>query len=129
MLLIDFETEVSMNGIVDLLGNSTGLYAFETADALRLVGCREDAAALTEILSVAATAGMTHAAIQQDRVGLAPFTVTTFHEAHGGKWDRACREVQRLGKQIDYSRVMAHLASFIDCHRASLEPLLPSYPS
>ena len=35
MLLIDFQTEVEMNGILDFLGNSSGLYARETAEALR----------------------------------------------------------------------------------------------
>jgi len=38
MLLVDFETEVSMNGISEFVGNTVGIYARETVGALVVVG-------------------------------------------------------------------------------------------
>ncbi|MFM8581356.1 MAG: hypothetical protein ACKOFW_07615 [Planctomycetaceae bacterium] len=33
MLVVDFDTEISVNGLIDFIGNSTGLYAKETVAA------------------------------------------------------------------------------------------------
>lgn len=116
MLVVDFETEVMMNGIEDFIGNSTGLYGAQTVRALQLIGCAEDAAALSTVLEVAAAAGMTHDAIQADRSGLAPYTVTSFTKVHGRKWDEAKREIDQLHKRIDYSRIRESASRFIQEH-------------
>ena len=64
MLVVDLDTEVAMNGMVNFIGNSTGLYASQTVEALERIGCAEDASVLRQILAAAEAAGMTHAAIQ-----------------------------------------------------------------
>lgn len=105
MLVVDFETEVEMNGVVDFLGNSTGRYAKETVAALECIGCPDDAAALRQIVSIATRARMTHATIQKDRERLGPFTVTTFAEVHGTKWQRALGRIEPLSDQLDFGRI------------------------
>lgn len=116
MLIVDFETEVSMNGINNFIGNSTGLYAGETVAALRKIGCNVYAEQLRTILEIATAAGMTHDAIQQDLSGHEEYTITSFSEVHGEKWEAACDQIDNLGTEIDYADIMAHAEKFVARH-------------
>lgn len=118
MLVVDLETEVSMNGIADFMGNSTGLYAAETVLALERVGCPDDATVLRSILEVAAAAGMSHSAIQADRSHLALYEISSFSETHGDKWDAALRVIEELHQKVDYQRVRECAARFVSEHEA-----------
>jgi hypothetical protein len=124
MLVIDLETEVSMNGILNFLGNRTGLFARETVTALRTVGAEEEAGVLDEILAVSSGAGMTHDAIQADRAGLERHAVTSFSKLHGEKWDAAVAEVLRLGERLDFETALARTAAFVERHRPTFESAL-----
>ncbi|MBC8289458.1 MAG: hypothetical protein H8E37_03985 [Planctomycetes bacterium] len=67
MLVIDFRLENLWNGIIFFIGNPTGAYASETVGALKRIGCDAAAERLARILTLAADAGLTHEALQQDR--------------------------------------------------------------
>jgi Domain of unknown function (DUF4375) len=49
MLIADFDTEVSMNGIVGFLENSTGHYLQQTIEAFELIGAHETASTLRQV--------------------------------------------------------------------------------
>ncbi|OKP99784.1 DUF4375 domain-containing protein [Paenibacillus sp. P46E] len=49
MLLIDLDTELTMNGILGFLENSSGRYLLETIQALQHIGASEDAEILEQI--------------------------------------------------------------------------------
>jgi hypothetical protein len=123
MLILYFDTELQMNGVVDFIGNSTGIYAAETVAALRLIGCEEMAEALNRILFVAETAGMTHSAIQEDRSTLEPFTVTTATRTHGDKWSEAAETIHELADQMSFDPMYQQLEHFVARHFDVLEPL------
>lgn len=125
MLLIDFETEVMMNGIADYLGNSTGLYVSETVEALKRVGCSKEASLLDKINKAALRVGMTRKAVLEDMRGLAEYTVASFREIHGTKWDAALDEISELCDKIDFSNVMKHADAFAQEHEDELLKLLP----
>ncbi len=124
MLLLDFETEVTMNGIVDFLGNSTGLYARETVLALKTIGCSTQAEKLDEILSLASQVGMTNDAIQSDRSGLRPFAVCSFSDVHGKKWDSVMEPIDELNTQIDFDELWEHAEAYVAANKAVLESAL-----
>lgn len=124
MLIVDFETEVSMNGINNFIGNSTGIYANETVDALEQIGCSTQAQHLRRILAVAVDAGMTHDAIQQDRSGLSEYEITSFAKLHGDKWDDASEEIDKLDSSIDYSDIMDHAERFVATHQNAFRAAL-----
>src|SRR5262245_54809553 len=116
MLVVDLETEVSMNGIADFIGNRTGLYANETVVALKGIGCHAEADLLAEILRVAHEAGMSRDAIQAERAGLPPYAVTSFAALHGSKWDDALARIDGLYEQIDFERVLGKAEAFVAEH-------------
>jgi hypothetical protein len=124
MLVVDFETEVSMNGIANFIGNSTGRYASETVLALERIGCADEAAALGRILSVASEAGMTHATVQADRDVQRPFAVASFSQLHGSKWNAALERIGEVFGTIDMARTLGRLDVFMDAHRAIFEKAL-----
>jgi hypothetical protein len=117
MLVVDFETEVSMNGINNFIGNSTGTFAKETVAALELIGCLKQSQQLKAILEIAAAAGMTHDAIEQDRSSLSEFAITSFAKLHVEKWDDASEGIQMLDSAIDYTDIMEQAERFVATHQ------------
>ena len=118
MLVVDFETEVTMNGITSFIGNNTGIYADETVAALERIGCSDQSQQLKRIIEIAAAAGMTHDAIRQERSCISEYAITSFAELHGNKWNAAGQEIDKLNRSIDYSVIMQHAERFVGAHRS-----------
>jgi len=119
MLAVDFETEVSMSGITDFIGNSTGRYAPQTVQALEVIGCREQAAQLREILRIASSAGMTHEAIQRDLEGHEAYEVVTFSQVHGSKWQAVTSAIAAAASAIDLDAIYEHAEAFIAANQGA----------
>jgi len=126
MLVVDFETEVSMNGITNFIGNSTGRYARETVDAIRALGCTEHADLLSQILDIADNAGMTFDAIQRDRKGQQAFAVSSFTQTHGDKWDAATEAIYQVEEQFDSDTLIERAEEYVGEHLAVFEAALSS---
>jgi hypothetical protein len=124
MLVVDFETEVSMNGMTNFLGNSTGRYARETAEALRLIGCAAAAERLRTIVAIGAAAGMTHESIQLERAELAPYSVASFADVHGDKWAAASDAIAREEEQIVFAEIWEAMERFVAKHHKALRSVL-----
>ena len=124
MLVVDLDTEVAMNGMVNFIGNSTGLYASQTVEALERIGCAEDASVLRQILAAAEAAGMTHAAIQADLSNLSERSVACFSEVHGEKWRATAAAVQALGRRLDFSRIGHQAEQYVAEHDALFRKVL-----
>lgn len=124
MLVVDFDTEVKMNGINNFIGNSTGMFGNETVAALRAIGAQTQATLLEQILMVAENAGMTHDAIQRERSGLGEYAITSFKELHGEKWDAASAKISDIESEIDYSDMMSFAEKYVDEHSAEFHAAL-----
>jgi hypothetical protein len=124
MLVIDFETEVMMNGVDNFLGNSSGRFAMETVRALERIGCSGQAASLLRMIEIAAAAGMTHEAIQLDRAGMASPSVSNWSEVHGAKWDAAYEAICSIDDAIDYEEMMTKARAFAVRHDVALKRAL-----
>lgn len=120
MLLIDYETECSMNGIIGFLGNSAGSRLTETIIAVRKIGCVDHAKVLEQVRETAHAAGMTHDAIQDDRTDLQEFAVTSFAELHGDKWDDACDTIGTLHENVDWESFWKATLEFVRNHIDSI---------
>jgi hypothetical protein len=60
VLIIDFDTEVCMNGILGFLENSTGFYLADTIAAMETIGARGTGTTLRTIQRIMAEHGVTH---------------------------------------------------------------------
>ena len=121
MLVQYFQTEVEMGGIGSFLGNRTGVFANETVEALKNIGCDSQAATLKQILTIAAAAGMTHDAIQEDRSQLPEFAVTSFSDLHGDKWADASDKIEALDSEIDYDELSDRAEKFVELHAEAFQ--------
>jgi hypothetical protein len=125
MLLIDFDTEVLLNGIIGFIGNSTGRYARQTVAAFERVGCEEEAGTLLRILDHAEAAGITHEALQRARSAIAEYSVVTPAGMHGDGWDLVCARLSSMCDEIDMQAVFGKVGKFIMRHRQTFEQALP----
>jgi hypothetical protein len=89
LLLIDFDTELSMNGIHGFLENFTGAYLNQTIDAFRLVGTEQTAAILCEIRDAMHGHSVSHEQLRSDFQGTSEFEITSFSQLHPGREDFA----------------------------------------
>lgn len=83
ILLLDFDTEVCMQGILGFLENSTGLFLAETVEAFRTIGASETVEVLRGIQKTLDKHGITPARLRADFNGSKQYQVTTFAEVHG----------------------------------------------
>jgi hypothetical protein len=100
ILIIDFDIEVTMNGILGFLENSTGRYLADTMAALEAIGANDTAAILRAIQRIMAEHGVTHERLRGDLARMQEFQITTFAECHGEALSRMadliCQEAQKL---------------------------------
>jgi hypothetical protein len=83
MLVLDFDTELCMNGILGFLENSTGLYFPETIEAFDKIGASETVSVLRAIEKTLKKYGITTSRLRGDFVGTREYQITTFRELHG----------------------------------------------
>ncbi|HET6250990.1 MAG TPA: hypothetical protein VFE47_25095 [Tepidisphaeraceae bacterium] len=123
MLVIDFNTEVEMQGMLGFLENSTGLYLDETIDALRLIGSRFRAEVLENIRSIMARHAVTPARLRADFDGSAEFDVTSFAKLHGEHLNAMANEIEaeagRLRSNCD-ENLFELLGQYIEENKTAL---------
>lgn len=76
ILLIDFDTELSMNGVFGFLENATGKYLNETIAALKLIRAEEDSSIMKEIRDLIEGINF------NGKIKLEQYQVTPFEERH-----------------------------------------------
>jgi hypothetical protein len=124
MLLVDFDTEVAINGITDFIGNSSGRYINETISALRKISCGAEAEVLAKIEAITSAVGMTHQAIQAERSGLAEYSITSFSQLHGDKWRAVSTQVHELCSSINFAHVTERVLQFVAANKIAFENAL-----
>jgi hypothetical protein len=83
VLVIDFDTELNMEGLSGLLENRPGEFLPEMILALEVIGARETADALRSVQVVMAKHGITHAVLRGNFDDLEEFEITTWRQTHG----------------------------------------------
>ncbi|TQR97406.1 DMP19 family protein [Paenibacillus ottowii] len=105
ILLIDFDTELSMNGILGFLENSTGKYLNETISALKLIKAEKDLSILEEIKELVEGIHF------NGQIKIEPYQVTTFEERH----DINERKLERIKDLADGLYVYSIDRDIFDC--------------
>ncbi len=113
MWIIDFDAELTMNGILGFLENSSGRYLSETVAALQLIGAAKDAALLKEIEKQVEKINV------ETKIELNPYQVTSFEDRHSIN-EEALKKIEELADRL-------YLNSY-DRKAANLPHLTPSLP-
>ena len=96
ILLIDCDTEITMQGMLGFLENSTGEFLSETVAALDRIGAPKSAQILRSVEQCMAKHGITWAGLRGDFEGTELYQITSFHELHGAKLDKFAKEVDQI---------------------------------
>lgn len=124
MLVIDFETEVTMNGIENFIGNSTGDFTEETVTALTVIGCEKQALQLQTILTIASAAGLSRETIQKDQSNMPQYSIVSFAGIYGSKWNDALDKISALNELIDYQQIRDCAEEYVRHHVLYFQKLL-----
>lgn len=124
MLVIDFDTELCMQGILGFLENSTGLYLAETIEALKAIGAHETADTMRSISSIMTEHGVTAEQLRANVNRGQLWEVTTFSKTHGegldSMADRITKKAEELYLYTDAQSVRDLLEPFVERHRGEL---------
>jgi hypothetical protein len=123
ILVLDFDTELCMNGMLGFLENSRGLYFPETIEAFEKIGASETVSILRAIERTLERHGVTPSRLRADFAGAQEYQITTFRDLHGdlGTMPSEVEEdAQRLylyGKAGTGEPVWSLLEAFVEKNR------------
>jgi hypothetical protein len=126
ILVLDFDTEVNMQGMLGFLENSTGLYLAETIEAFHRIGAQATADILQNIQGILETHGVSTSQLRSDFDGTTLYQITSFNELHGdlGSLPEVVeRDGERLyvyGQPGCGEEVWRFLDAFVDANRYSV---------
>jgi hypothetical protein len=83
VLLIDFDTEININGMLGFLENSNGQHLDKIVEALRLIGAHKSEHELRLVQDCMRSHGVSWERLRADFEGHEAFEVTSFSELHG----------------------------------------------
>jgi hypothetical protein len=99
VLVIDFDTEVNMQGMPGFLENSTGLFLAETIEAFDRIGARETSDVLRRIEAILDKHDISPSRLRTGFAGTTPYQITTFEKLYGDLGslpEEVEREAERL---------------------------------
>lgn len=100
VLLVDFDTEVTMNGLLGFLQNSTGAYLDQTIEACRLLGAKQTTDTLCRVREVMARCDVSHQRLRELFLHTVEHQVVASSELHDGSLDDFTDEVERLENKL-----------------------------
>lgn len=93
ILLIDFDIEVNMNGILGFLENSTGLFLNETIDSLERIDAYEDMKILKNIADIMKRYNTSTYDLRENVNNESLYEITSFIKTHGDDYDEMADEI------------------------------------
>ena len=96
MLLLDCDTEISMNGMLGFLENLTGRHLAPTIEALERIGAPKSAELLRAVQSCMKKHGVTWAKLRGDFEGTVEYQITSFRQLHGESLDAFSKDIYQI---------------------------------
>ena len=100
ILVINFDTELSMNGILGFLENSSGLYLDDTIDMLKRINAIEDYKILIEIKRTMTKNGYSIENLHNSDNRISLFGITSFIGNHGQKVSIMASEIVKEAQKL-----------------------------
>ncbi len=117
-LFLDFDTEVSMQGMAGFLENR-GLDLPATIEMFRAVGAQQTADLLVKVQRIMETRGITAASLRADCDGHQEFEITTFRDLHGPAAADMAQEIGKVAENLYlYRQDVEDVYALIEAHIA-----------
>lgn len=101
ILLIDLDTEVTMNGMLGFLENSTGLYLVDTIDALETISAHRTAGILRTVHKIMGDHCITVGQLrEQGFANVRHHQIISFDQAHGPGLSQMADQIEHEAKKL-----------------------------
>lgn len=125
MLIIDLDTELTMEGISGYLENTAGLQLAETIAAMQRIGHEEDAAILDQIRGMLSAAGVTPEQLRANVNEMQEHDVASFQQTHGqvigDLMQQVQEEAEKLSLLVDNEGAFERLFDYAEANKAQLK--------
>lgn len=125
ILIIDLDTELSMNGMTGFLENVSGQYLGETIEAMVRIGNEADADILIKIEQMLFDHGVTPRQLSENVNGLSEHDITTSLQTHGEQIHEVLQQVEMeagsLSMQSDNEESFDLLYQYVDTNKDHLK--------
>lgn len=101
VLLVDCDTEITMNGIIGYLENPTGAHLPSVIDALLRIGAGQTAQQFAQIRVCMAQHGVTWECLREDFPGTHEYQITSFRSLHGEELDEFADDVASIATNLN----------------------------
>ncbi|MGG4107992.1 DUF4375 domain-containing protein [Paenibacillus lautus] len=119
ILLIEFDTELAMSGIVGFLENSTGLMLDETIDTLKRINAIDDYRVMNKIKEILKKNGIEIKVLRGNINRRSEYEVLKSQEVHELNFEEIINEETNLYLYQDRN-IFEYLFEYIDLNRAEL---------
>ncbi|MFZ4196281.1 DMP19 family protein [Paenibacillus sp. NPDC058898] len=119
ILLIEFDTELAMSGIVGFLENSTGLMLDETIDTLKRINAIDDYRVMNKIKEILKKNGIEIKVLRENINRRSEYEVLKSQEVHELNFEEIINEETNLYLYQDRN-IFEYLFEYIDLNRAEL---------
>lgn len=124
ILIIDFDTEMNMNGILGFLENPTGLFLDDTIAALERINANEDCTILKRIKGILLKNQLDSQKLRDNVNSLNQYEITNFIKTHGYKYESMANEIATEGKQFYLYKkdryIFDNLIKYVDVNKTAL---------
>jgi hypothetical protein len=117
ILIIDFDTELNMNGIIGFLENSTGQYLDETIDSLKRIGAVQDYLTLHNIKLILMSSGIDPRILRANLNNQSEYTISSSQMIHGLDFDEVLDEAENLYLNQDRN-IFENLFEYVEMNRS-----------
>jgi signal transduction histidine kinase len=133
ILIIDLDTELSMNGMTGFLENVSGQYLGETIAAMERIDNDADAVILKKIEQMLSASGVTHGQLQDNVNGLSEDDITTSLQTHGEQIYEVLQQIEleagNLSMQSDNEESFDLLYQYVDANKDRLKQDMENFLS
>lgn len=124
ILILDFDTELQMSGIIGFLENSTGTYFEETIEALFRIRAMKDFKIMDNIKGLLKSRGISSMRLRENVNQLSLHQVTNTANTHGNALSETVSEIAAHAESLylyrDDDNIFDHLFKYLEDNKANL---------
>ncbi|NMI03070.1 hypothetical protein HF638_03730 [Paenibacillus sp. SZ31] len=133
ILIIDLDTELSMNGMTGFLENASGQYLGETIAAMERIGNEADTVILKKIEQILSESGVTPGQLRDNVNGLSEDDITTSLQTHGEQIHEVLKQIEleagNISMQSDNEESFDLLYQYVDANKDRLKQEMQQFLS
>ncbi|PGM49080.1 DUF4375 domain-containing protein [Bacillus sp. AFS053548] len=124
ILLINFDTELAMEGILGFLENSSGVFINDTIETLEKIHAEQDYIILKNIKSILDENNISTTHLRANTNNQEQFSIQDFSETHGSAYDimsdRICEIAEKLYITSEDRNIFDDLIMYVDKNKSLL---------